>query len=160
MDSPARHIVVLGAPGTGASELAQQLRQALATHPEYRVHDALAPGLEHGFALLMGLDLSSADPAHRALRMEADAALRQQLQRLGLPFRVVYGGEAARLDHALLALGLPSPDRDTQQAREAAQFELNRGRTPWSCEKCSDPACEHRLFTGLLRGTSPAPAAD
>ena len=98
-------------------------------------------------ALLLGLD-----PAHTDFSAQAqqDNALREQLQTLGLPYRVVYGAGPARLVNALLALGLPAPDADAQQTREQAQFDLNRGRTPWSCEKCSDPECEHKLFTGLL----------
>jgi len=64
---------------------------------------------------------------------------------------VIYGAGPSRLANALLALGLPAPDARAQQTREQAQFDLNRGRTPWSCEKCSDPDCEHKLFTGLLR---------
>ena len=70
-----------------------------------------------------------------------------------LDFRVVYGQGLARLNNALLALGLAPEDEQAWLRRESAQFDLNQGRTPWQCEKCSDPDCEHRLFTGLLGQT-------
>ena len=53
--------------------------------------------------------------------------------------------------YALLALGLPGEDETAWHTRQNAQYALNEGRTPWLCEKCSDPDCEHRLFTGLLQ---------
>jgi hypothetical protein len=64
---------------------------------------------------------------------------------------VIYGQGLARLNNALLAMGLPPENEADWQRRELAQFALNEGRTPWLCEKCSDPDCEHRLFTGLLK---------
>jgi HTH-type transcriptional regulator, transcriptional repressor of NAD biosynthesis genes len=146
-----RRIAVLGAPGTGAAELASQLRTAVAAHPEFLISDAPPTSGGHDFALLMGLDQPDVAATARPLRAQLDSALRGQLQALGLPYRVVYGAGPARLINALLALGLPAPDTNTHRAREEAQFDLNRGRTPWSCEQCSDPDCEHRLFTGLLQ---------
>lgn len=141
---------MLGAPGTGAAAFAQRLRSTLASHPEWTI---IAPEqAEAGLSLvlLMGLPASNASADTRHRQAHADSALRTQLQTLGLPFRVVYGQGREQLSNALLALGLP-PDEAAQVQREQAQFDLNRGRTPWSCEHCSDPACEHRLFTGLLR---------
>ena len=146
-----RSIVVLGAAETGAAELASRLSTTLAAFPLSRVSAEAAPSDRHDFALLMGLDQpgnATVDPATKASQ---DSALREQLHALGLPYRVIYGAGPNRLANALLALGLPAPDAGAQQAREQAQFDLNRGRTPWSCEKCSDPDCEHKLFTGLLR---------
>jgi HTH-type transcriptional repressor of NAD biosynthesis genes len=147
MSVQPRRIVVLGAPGTGAAELQRQLHTALAARPEFLLADDTQPLAAHDFALLMGLDQPHAEPSRQA---HQDSALREQLQTLGLPYRVVYGAGPTRLVNALLALGLAPPDAGAQQTREQAQFDLNRGRTPWSCEKCSDPECEHKLFTGLL----------
>ncbi len=158
MNPAPRQIVVLGAPGSGAEALRQQLRQALAGHSGWLLTDESWPSRQHQFALLMGLDqldTAATDRADRAAQARIDAQLRQQLQALDLPFRVVYGQGPARLTHALLALDLPVPDEAARQSRQDAQFDLNRGRTPWSCESCSDPDCEHRLFTGLLRQNSP-----
>ena len=36
------------------------------------------------------------------------------------------------------------------QDRERSQFNINGGRDTWVCNDCSDPACEHKLFTRLL----------
>jgi hypothetical protein len=80
-----------------------------------------------------------------------DGLLREALTRSALDFRVIYGQGLTRLNNALLALGLDAEDEAAWQRRESAQFALNEGRTPWLCEKCSDPDCEHRLFTGLLQ---------
>jgi hypothetical protein len=35
--------------------------------------------------------------------------------------------------------------------REQTQFAINQGRTVWQCNECSDPDCEHKLFTALLK---------
>ena len=150
MTAQPRCIAVLGAADTGAAELAQLLTHALAAQPLWTVSFQTTPHAQHDFALLMGLDLPVSGQVDEACRTAQDSALREQLAALGVPFRVVYGAGRARLTHALLALGLPAPEGAVQQSREQAQFDLNQGRTPWSCEKCSDPDCEHRLFTGLL----------
>ena len=105
--------------------------------------------------LVTGLDLPwVADGLQRDgphVRGPVDTLLRQALERSGLRYRVVYGQGQQRLNNALLALGLPGEDEAARQSRENAQYALNEGRTPWLCEKCSDPDCEHRLFTGLLQ---------
>jgi len=105
--------------------------------------------------LVMGLDLPwVADGLQRdgpQVRAPVDAHVRQALERSGILYRVVYGQGPQRLNNALLALGLAAEDAAAGQTREHAQYALNAGRTPWSCEKCSDPDCEHRLFTGLLQ---------
>lgn len=145
-----RRITVLGAPDTGASELTQQLRTVLQAHPEIQLVEAARACTEHDLALLMGLDQPTSGTAARQTQEQHDLQLRQHLHARGLAYRVVYGLGATRLSNALLALGLPPTDPGIQQTREEAQFDLNRGRTLWSCEKCSDPECEHRLFTSLL----------
>ena len=158
MSAQPRCIAVLGAPDTGAEALAKQLAQTLAAQPLWTVSFQNAPHIRHDFALLMGLDLPGSGQVDEKTRTSHDSALRERLHALGVPYRVVYGaGGPARLTNALLALGLPAPESDVQQGREQAQFDLNRGRTPWSCEKCSDPDCEHKLFTGLLGGRNGTP---
>ena len=151
-------IAVLGVPGTGAGELMDALRRVLATQATaLRISDQMPSQPGPCLTLLLGLNLPQAGshPASDLVRLQQDSELRQQLQSRGLPYRVIYGSSPeARLANALHALGLPATDSHSLQAREQAQFDLNRGRTPWSCEKCSDPECEHRLFTGLLAGPS------
>lgn len=104
--------------------------------------------------LVTGLDLPwVADGLQRDgphVRGPVDTLVRQALDRSGVLYRVVYGQDLQRLNNALLALGLPTQDEAVWHTRQNAQYALNEGRTPWLCEKCSDPDCEHKLFTGLL----------
>lgn len=105
--------------------------------------------------LITGLDLPWVpDGLQRdgpQVRAPIDALLRSSLMQAGLDFRVVYGQGLARLNNALLALGLAPEDERVWQGRASVQFALNEGRTPWLCDKCSDADCEHKLFTGLLQ---------
>jgi nicotinamide riboside kinase len=101
--------------------------------------------------LVTGLDLPWVpDGLHRdsaQAREEVDALVRSFLHLAQVPFQVVYGSGGQRLQSALQAMAaagvLPAemarraPDEDTRRAWH------------WNCEKCSDPACEHRLFTQL-----------
>lgn len=107
-----------------------------------------------GLTLLMGLDLPwVADGLFRdgpAVRDATDAAIRRQLQAAALPFQTVYGQGDARARQALRAIGaaLGQPLTPSDPA-------WPQGRRPWTCETCSDPDCEHRLFTQLLQQRSP-----
>lgn len=115
---------------------------------------ALAHQAHYDMTLVTGLDLPwVADGLQRDgphVRGPVDALLRQALERGGMSYRVVYGQGPQRVNNALLALGLPGEDRQTGQLREQAQFAINQGRTAWQCNDCSDPECEHKLFSGLL----------
>jgi len=94
----------------------------------------------YDLSLLTGLDLACTPDG----AAQVDALVRDQLQRAQVPYQVVYGQGAQRLQSALQALAaagwLPQPPR-AERARGTAWV--------WTCEKCSDPACEHRLFTQL-----------
>ncbi|MBI5275737.1 MAG: ATP-binding protein [Burkholderiales bacterium] len=102
---------------------------------------ALAQQRLYDATLVTGLDIPwVADGLQRDgphVREPVDALVRSALQRGDIPYRVVYGSGAERLENALVALG-------------------QLGRTPqpatwtWACDKCSDPECEHRLFRRLL----------
>ena len=92
--------------------------------------------------LLTGLDLPWVpDGLHRsqATREAVDVQLRELLAREAVAYRVVYGRGPQRLASALAAI-------DTQLAPELPAGN----RRAWTCEKCSDPECEHRLFTRLV----------
>jgi hypothetical protein len=91
-----------------------------------------------------------------------DSLLRQALSQASIPFKVIYGQGQARVNAALLALQdslrpelqsllVSLPLIETQLERENAQFGLNRGRTAWRCDLCSDADCEHKLFSDLLK---------
>jgi len=104
--------------------------------------------------LVTGLDLPwVADGLQRdgpQVRGPVDTLVRQALEGAGIAYRVVYGQGHQRLNNALLALGLPGEDEAARMTRENAQFAINEGRTVWQCNECSDPECEHKLFTGLM----------
>lgn len=162
-------IILIGAPGTGARELCAALQARLAdsgeqpprlawSHALDTVSPAALAAAEPSTTwLLMGLDLPC--PACDRPAQEAqDAALREALSRAGASYRVVYGHGEQRVKSALKAIkniantaDQPSADSDFD-----ATAEHRTGRTApaarlraWNCEKCSDPECEHRLFTAL-----------
>lgn len=122
-------------------------------YPMAMAHQAL-----YDITLVTGLDLPwVADGLQRdgpQVRVPVDNLVRQALEGAGLPYRVVYGQGPRRLNNALLALGLQSEDLSAQQTRVDGQFSINQGRSVWQCNECSDPACEHKLFTGLLKQRS------
>ena len=115
---------------------------------------ALAHQALYDHTLIMGLDLPwVADGLQRDgphVRGPVDTLVRQALDKADISYRVVYGQGHQRLNNALLALGLPGEDSAARMVRENAQFAINQGRTVWQCNECSDPECEHKLFTGLL----------
>lgn len=169
-----RRVAILGATGSGKSWLAQALTasltrsgqsvqgsdtfQACLSPPrhgatwvalDWAVTEAVMPSPVFDrdlTTLLMGLDLPGIGPE----QLRQDGLLRQALSLTHTPFRIVYGRGMDRLNNALLALGLPNDQTPSGQDRALAQFKINRGRDTWQCNDCSDPACEHKLFTGLL----------
>jgi HTH-type transcriptional regulator, transcriptional repressor of NAD biosynthesis genes len=107
--------------------------------------------------LLMGLDLPwVSDGFFRdsaAIRDATDVVLRRELQLAGIAFQTIYGRGPARLEQALRILG-----RVLVRDLGTSNPDWPTGRRPWTCETCSDPDCEHRLFTALLaRDTTGAP---
>lgn len=134
------------------------LMTAIYSHHLFKDESLYPMALEHqrlyDLTLVTGLDVPwVADGLQRDgphVRGPIDAMVRQSLVEAGLDFRVIYGQGRERLNNALLAMGLPMEDPSAWERRNAGQYALNQGRTPWLCEKCSDPDCEHRLFTGLL----------
>lgn len=102
-------------------------------------------------------------------RLQEDTQLRALLQRQAHTYRVIYGTAAHRLA-AVLALvqpahqaGEPSSTPSNAASVQPSNEESPLGNTTsqrrarmraWGCEKCSDPECEHRLFTSL-RETAP-----
>ena len=119
---------------------------------------ALAHQTLYDITLVMGLDLPWVpDGLQRdgpQVRGPIDTLVRQALERSGTPYRVVYGQGPRRLDNALLALGLAGEDASAQDIREQGQFAINQGRSVWQCNDCSEPGCEHQLFTRLLKQRS------
>ena len=150
-DGTRIHIRLLGAPGTGKTQLAAELAAALSAghhaEPGFTIDDA--PALPHQApsacaTLLMGLDLPAPD-ALAAVQQAADRALRNALAQSGVNYQVVYGLDEQRLRSALSALqvGLPG-------ASKAAKGDSSRARWVWVCDNCSDPQCERRLLSDLV----------
>ncbi|HEX2543766.1 MAG TPA: ATP-binding protein [Ramlibacter sp.] len=106
----------------------------------------------YDLTLVTGLDLPwvpdglQRDAAHA--REEVDALVRTHLQRAGIPFQVVYGSGGQRLRSALAAMQAAGMVPAAVLERE----EDRQRRWTGACEKCSDPDCEHRLFTQLREG--------
>lgn len=100
---------------------------------------------QRGYAvtLLTALDLPwVADGMQRDgphVREPVDAIVRAALGRASVPYAVVHGRGNERLASAWNALNLAVQS----ESRTSSGWR-------WSCDKCSDPVCEHSLFTDLL----------
>ena len=165
-----------GAPHRGVHELLAALTAELGVH-KAQLHplmqalpsaDSVLPAHPQApllqpvpITLLTGLDWPC-PPAEQENREQRDAELRRQLQASGIPYRVVYGSTARRLATALAAAqALQAPTPSTAVSLTRAPVGSADGRRDedddqgslkmrsWGCEKCSDPICEHRLFTSL-----------
>lgn len=168
-------IHLVGAPHSGVHELLAALTAELGVHTA-QLHplmqalpsaDSTLPASPEAslppltpITLLTGLDWPC-PPAEQENREQCDAELRRQLQASGTPYRVVYGSTARRLTTALAAVqALQAPPQSTAVSLTRAPIGSADGRDEdddqgpfkmrsWGCEKCSDPVCEHRLFTSL-----------
>ena len=155
----SRGIVIADTTPMMTAVYSHRLFQDESLYPMAAAHQRL-----YDMTLVTGLDLPwVADGLQRDgphVREPVDALLRAALHKAGVAYKVVYGQGPARLNNALLALGweaMPEPqENDTPlnaapTTREQAQYALNRGRTAWRCDKCSDAECEHRLFSELIQ---------
>lgn len=117
---------------------------------------------QHSFqiTLLTGLDMPweadgiQRDGAH--VRAPVDAALRDILHAATIDFEVLYGLGQQRLQAAIQALNAIhsiAPRAENTPVNAIKSPESNMATIPqpwiWTCDKCSDPDCEHRLFTRL-----------
>jgi nicotinamide riboside kinase len=107
--------------------------------------------------LLTGLDIPwVADGLQRDgphVRTPVDTRLRELFAQAALPYQVVYGLGTQRLQAALRILDatkLIAACADSTRA-SGLKDSKNEASTPWVwvCDKCSDPDCEHRLFSRL-----------
>ena len=114
---------------------------------------ALEHQRSYAITLVTGLDLPWVADGHQRdgphVREPVDALLRAALARGGIAYRVVYGSGDARLRSALDAIdSIANNDLGT---RGSGRFDAKNRPWTWHCDSCSDPDCEHRLFTGLGR---------
>jgi hypothetical protein len=158
-------IALLGAHGSGASSLARHLSTALderGIQAQIVIAQAITPDMRiPDFALVFLLGLGRSAAANAPALPMADASIRAALQNTQTPYRVIYGSDAQRLAQVLMAVDAISPaDADDATEPDAA---CHTSVAPWSCEHCSDPACERKLLTDLVAQrlglTSGAPAS-
>lgn len=113
---------------------------------------ALARQRSYSLTLVTGLDLPwVADGLQRDgphVREPVDTLIRSMLADAQIDYRVVYGSGEERLLNALAAV-----KSATQNAVAAAASDPDPSRQPWIwvCDKCSDPECEHKLFSAMVR---------
>ena len=152
---------ILGASHTGADALCHALADRLGPlaghlYPPAALPDGTPNPSVPTLVVLMGLDWPC--PAAEApQRAEQDAYLRQGLALRGMAYRVLYGPLERRLASVLAALGDDKLLQQQPATAESAALATGTGHNPdtrarlraWGCEKCSDPVCEHRLFTSL-----------
>jgi hypothetical protein len=138
-------IALIGADDSGKTRLAEALAQRLAQRGiaaslvvEPLPGRSIDPGtLEvHRGALVLFIAAVSPTPI--------DDMLRQALMDAKLSFAVVHGQGEEQLANAWKAINAAA---DADNRRPAAE---GTAAWSWACEKCSDPACEHRLFSDLV----------
>jgi nicotinamide riboside kinase len=107
---------------------------------------ALAHQRSYDLTLVTGMDLPwTPDGIQRdgeSVRALVDRALRSVLQIHRIPHTVIYGTGNSR---TLSALETIAHWQKKPSARSAHDTEHT-----WRCECCSDPQCEHQLFSHLL----------
>jgi len=138
-------IAVLGAAHSGRHalqrELASRLRGTLFGAQVIEDEAELA-ALDEAPALV--LLLAPRDAADE----DQDLRWRSRLAHAGIGFSVLHGNALAQLDGAWR---LVQPLLGLKPAQPAHE-QLQNKRWTWSCDKCSDPTCEHQSFQDLIRG--------
>lgn len=165
-------IAILGAECTGKTTLRQGLVEALANagwhdvvvddntplmtaiyrdvlHADASQYPAaLADMKAFTHVLVTALDLPWAAANNRGEVSSQQSAIHQRLREAltlhNMAYAMVYGRGEQRLQSAISAV-IPSTGESHAEARSYQRWLSG-------CEKCSDPACEHRLFQGLTTG--------
>jgi nicotinamide riboside kinase len=125
---------------------------------------ALAYQRSFDLTLITGLDMPwEADGIQRDgehVRAPVDALLRSLLLKAGIAYEVVYGSGSQRTANALNAITRLGMSTNTMNSIATnvdslpANGQKDFKKWQWSCEKCSDPDCEHQLFRKLVASTS------
>jgi nicotinamide riboside kinase len=114
--------------------------------------DALSAQRRYAITLLTALDIPWVADAMRDgdhAREPTDTLVRAALSGAGLSFAVVHGSGGERLSNAWNAINSIAGNEGQARAR-GSHGDAKPTSWSWPCEKCSDPECEHRLFSDLL----------
>lgn len=130
------------------ARLAADLCACLPRGPEALATPSASASTPTPIVLLLALPAAAHALGADPVPLWQDQALRAALTHLGWPYRLVVGqGALAQTAAALMALGVatsvPAPFPASGMAAERQRLRA------LGCEKCSDPECEHRLFTSL-----------
>jgi hypothetical protein len=107
-------------------------------HPRLKDNSLHAAAIAAHRSYALTLLLATREPSN------TETLLRDALMAANLPYSVVHGERSERLAQAWDAIRLiADPDDGPQPTRTT---------WAWTCDKCSDPACEHRLFSDLVAG--------
>ena len=117
---------------------------------------ALAAQRRYAITLLTALDLpwvadDMRDGPHA--RQPTDTLVRAALTRAGLSYAVVHGSGGERLANAWNAINTIAGNEG--RARTRTRRDAKPASWTWPCEKCSDPECEHKLFSDLMARRDP-----
>lgn len=136
----------------GFSVIADTAPLMTAIYSDFWFHDmSLYPNaIEHhrtyDLTLVTGLDIPwMADGIQRDgenVRATINGKLREALDQHQLPYAVVYGQAEGRLTCALDAIA--------HHQRSPRHRSPHDTQWKWACDACSDPDCEHRLFSRLV----------
>jgi len=112
---------------------------------------ALAAQRRYAITLLTALDLpwvadDMRDGPHA--RQPTDTLVRAALTSAKLSYAVVHGTGGERLANAWNAI--VSIAGNEGRPRTRARSDAKPASWSWPCEKCSDPECEHKLFSDLI----------
>ncbi len=145
------HIWLLGGPPEGSKQLFTALQKTFADQilVAYSHNNPVLSNQWGTPNLVLVWGQQQFDDNDQAM---AHSQLRSRLQAADVAYQVIYphsaDGGTSHLHHALRAVrsAIKPP---TQTPARTAQATAPRWLA--GCEKCSDPVCEHRLFTGLLQ---------
>ncbi len=155
-------IAICGAQGSGKSELVSALAEALRTSSlDFTLIKPFVENLNSNatsadLTLLCGLERPQGDLAGLLtpeVCVAEDTQLRAALISAGVSFQVIYGPGTARLKSALNAISAFKKIalRAEMTPPTASEVSASSKKWQWTCDKCSDPLCEHALFTGLVK---------
>ena len=153
---PLPTVYVVAATVANAAKLVANLEDALGANGDFCLkassHQQLqAPQLAAPDAVLLVAPPLGASNAQSSQAQDAMMQLRQALVAQQQHFQVLFAQGDALVNNALSALCNWFPQAAALQARRAALREHgNLARWTWTCDTCSDPECELKLFKGLV----------